>query len=249
MTQPIYAGAGKCDVSKGVAVGVATFTLIPGSGVFNVTVTLFSPYNIDEIHINVVQPPALVATNPTGSLTVAPGQYTFGDPIPGINPSSYTYTIPWSTSAANVIVHMKVCNVVYDHPDHDDENDHDPHDSFDSNDDDDIVTEDPDPVATEKCRIKFKDAFSWFEERLDPSDYASCISEGAVPFEPSKIDSKDFVRALQDFVAQASCTSTCEASIIQALEPCATVKFVGWKKSFEFLSIVTAWQNKCVLPL
>ena len=99
-TLDIYAGAGQCDLTKGVDVGSVTVTYDEDS-------TLTFDYNLEgyvmsEAHIYV----GLDAypTNNSGIETVAPGQYTFTDSELE-NVQNYSVTIPVEETILYVIVH------------------------------------------------------------------------------------------------------------------------------------------------
>ena len=90
-TYDVYAGAGKCDTSKGAFVGTVDVSYIDGD--VNVTYNIIDGYELRETHVY-----AGNAKNPTdkkGKLTVAPGQYTIADDLSG---------------EIYVIAHAVVCN-------------------------------------------------------------------------------------------------------------------------------------------
>jgi hypothetical protein len=86
ITLPVYAGRGQCDETKGEYVGDVT---IDGStGTF--TVVMLSGFHMDAIHIEHDET-GEVAEMPSGSWTVAPGKYDFGDD-PLEQETSYTFS-------------------------------------------------------------------------------------------------------------------------------------------------------------
>ncbi|TNJ46528.1 hypothetical protein KFZ70_13940 [Tamlana fucoidanivorans] len=87
----VYAGAGQCDISKGVKVGTVDVTY--ANGTVEVVYNIDEGYELRETHVYAGK--ADYPTNKKGKKTVAPGQYTIGTGLEG---------------AISIIVHAVVCN-------------------------------------------------------------------------------------------------------------------------------------------
>jgi hypothetical protein len=99
----IYAGAGRCDTSKGELVGEVTIT--GATGTFDIN--MFSGYHLDEIQIeyDII---GMVAENGIGDWTVGPGQYDHVDDSPD-GATSYSFTTGSPIASGTwLIVHLVV---------------------------------------------------------------------------------------------------------------------------------------------
>ncbi len=104
----IYAGAGRCDLSKGAFVGMLT-VFYDGASAF-VSYDLFHPYVLEETHLYIGSD--ILAEDVNGNPTVAPGQYpTIHDNLGGVGSDSYTVT--GLSGAINVVAHVTVAGFEY----------------------------------------------------------------------------------------------------------------------------------------
>lgn len=100
----LWAGAGKCDTSKGTLVG--TVTVDYNNGTANVTFTTTGVYKMVETHLYVGSEP--LARDVNGSYTVAPGQYPtiHGELTSGVQ--SDLYTVSGLSGDIYVVAHATV---------------------------------------------------------------------------------------------------------------------------------------------
>jgi hypothetical protein len=100
---PIYAGAAKCDISKGTLVG--TLNIVYENGTAVVTYSMNQGFTMRETHLHIGSDKFPLDTN--GELTVAPGLYGNKHDLTGA--SSDSYTIPGLSGSIYVIAHAVVC--------------------------------------------------------------------------------------------------------------------------------------------
>jgi hypothetical protein len=101
-TFDIYAGAGKCDITKGTNVG--TLSVVYAGGTANVTFSMDASYYMLETHLYVGSEP--LARNVNNEYTVAPGQYpTIHD---GLNATTDSYTVTGLSGDVYVVAHATV---------------------------------------------------------------------------------------------------------------------------------------------
>jgi hypothetical protein len=102
-TFDVYAGAGKCDLSKGTLVG--TLTVSYTSGTATATFAMTGAYYMTETHLYIGSEP--LARNVNGEFTVAPGQYpTIHGDLASV--SSDTYTVTGLSGDVYVVAHATV---------------------------------------------------------------------------------------------------------------------------------------------
>ena len=106
-TLQLYAGAGKCDLSKGTHVGTATIDYTGGYVTVNYNITT-PGYAMSEAHVYIGCDPY---PTKNGEITVAPGQFNFN---PGGLDHVYSYQVGpiAATGELYVIVHAVVCEEV-----------------------------------------------------------------------------------------------------------------------------------------
>ena len=93
-TFDVYAGAGQCDISKGVKAGTVDVTY--ANGTVDVVYNIDEGFELRETHVYAGDADdAPYPTTKKGKKTVAPGQYTIGTGLEG---------------EVSLIVHMVVCN-------------------------------------------------------------------------------------------------------------------------------------------
>ncbi|MHC4990631.1 MAG: hypothetical protein ACYTGC_06585 [Planctomycetota bacterium] len=101
----IYAGAGRCDTTKGTLVG--TLTVIYAGGLVDVIFTMNDGYEADEVHVYVGS--EILARNVNDEYTVAPGQYPYvADDLAGAS-SHAVMGIP-VTGPFHVVAHAVACS-------------------------------------------------------------------------------------------------------------------------------------------
>ncbi len=100
----IYAGAGKCDTSKGTLVG--TLTVSYDNGTVVVDYQAHPDWGFFETHLYVGN--EKYPLKPNGSITVAPGQYGNSNSFPD-GTSFDSYTIDNLTGDIYIIAHSVVC--------------------------------------------------------------------------------------------------------------------------------------------
>lgn len=99
----VYAGAGRCDISKGTNVGTLTVDYDGSTATVNYSINY--PYNLKETHVYVGN--EILARN-NGFFTVAPGQYPqIQEDLDGAQYSSYTFTN--LSGEVYVVAHAAVC--------------------------------------------------------------------------------------------------------------------------------------------
>jgi hypothetical protein len=98
----IYAGAGQCDLSKGVLVGLLTVDYDGSTA--TVTYNTCGTYYMDEVHLYVGD--EILPRDVNGDFTVAPGQYPYTDDDVATN--SYTFTIDGLSGDIYVVAHAVV---------------------------------------------------------------------------------------------------------------------------------------------
>ncbi|MDH3381679.1 MAG: hypothetical protein OEL54_03170, partial [Flavobacteriaceae bacterium] len=98
----IFAGAGKCDTSKGIKVGTLSITY-SGSTV-NVVFNINAPYAMDETHVYIGNE---ILPRNNGEFTVAPGQYGNLHDLKNVRTDSYTFTNV--SGKIHVVAHAVVC--------------------------------------------------------------------------------------------------------------------------------------------
>jgi len=103
-TYDIYAGAGKCDITKGELVGSLTINYEGGTATVDYDAN--SGYGFFETHLYVGNDK--YPTNPKGKPTVAPGQYGNQNYFE-LGSSSDSYTIDGLEGEIYVIAHAVVC--------------------------------------------------------------------------------------------------------------------------------------------
>jgi hypothetical protein len=106
-TLQLFAGAGKCELSKGTNVGTATVDYTGGT--VTVTYNITTPgYAMSEAHVYIGCEPYPVKN---GANTVAPGQFNFN---PGALDHVYNYQVGPITASGDlyIIVHAVVCEEV-----------------------------------------------------------------------------------------------------------------------------------------
>ena len=98
----IYAGAGRCDISKGTLVGTLTVDYDGSSA--TVTYDVTAPYGLVETHLYIGND--ILASN-NGEFTVAPGQYpTIHDALASV--SSDSYVVEGLSGDIYVVAHATV---------------------------------------------------------------------------------------------------------------------------------------------
>lgn len=114
-TFEIYAGAGKCELSKGTKVG--TLTVVYSAGTATITYQMAGtnsasglPYTLTETHLYVGSEP--LARDVNGEYTVAPGQYPYINLE--MNASSRTYTISGLSGDIYIVAHATVAGFPMD---------------------------------------------------------------------------------------------------------------------------------------
>jgi hypothetical protein len=99
-----YAGAGRCDITKGTLVGDLTVVYDEAAGTATVTFATSGGFTMDETHLYVGND--LLASN-NGEFTVAPGQYPIVDG--DVNSTSNTYVVEGLSGDIYVVAHSVVC--------------------------------------------------------------------------------------------------------------------------------------------
>jgi hypothetical protein len=98
---PIYAGAGKNDVSKGTLVGHAVISIVDGD--VNLEITLESGVELEELHVN------LSEDKPSGNVAKAPGKYNMNSMVEA-GTLSYTFdNFDFAGGDFWIIVHTVAC--------------------------------------------------------------------------------------------------------------------------------------------
>jgi hypothetical protein len=106
---PLYAGAGQCDVGKGIKVGSVSVSYSQGTAVVTFRTTGQNPstgqlYTMADAHAYVGA--AILPTN-NGEFTVAPGQYPQIDSEVR-NATVKTFTFSGLSGAIHVVAHSSV---------------------------------------------------------------------------------------------------------------------------------------------
>lgn len=114
---PIYAGAGQCDISKGILVG--TLSVVYAGSTATVTYTLKGtntatglPYSLKEAQLYVGKDlfPKISTGAQAGEFTIAPGKYPYK--ASNLSGNSYTFTVKDLSGEVYIIAHA----VVYGFP-------------------------------------------------------------------------------------------------------------------------------------
>ncbi len=98
----VYAGAGQCDITKGMVVGTAYVTY--ESGKATVIIDTVSPYFMDEAHLYVGND--ILPVN-GGEYTVAPGQYPYILDL--TEATTATFAVEGLTGEVYVVLHAVTC--------------------------------------------------------------------------------------------------------------------------------------------
>jgi hypothetical protein len=108
-TLKLYAGAGQCDISKGLLAGTVQ-VIYSGSGSVTLIYNMYPGYTLSEVHVYVGYAKyPLFKNGKKTTPTVAPGQYPVG--VTGLNNvTTYTVNYPGTfTGPIYVIAHAVTC--------------------------------------------------------------------------------------------------------------------------------------------
>lgn len=110
---PIYAGAGKCDLNKGIMVGYLLVDYNGSSANFNYQLTGSNPstglpYTLREVHLYAGNKffPVILNGSQAGDYTIAPGKYPYKSG--GLNNQTFNVTVPNLTGDIYIIAHAVV---------------------------------------------------------------------------------------------------------------------------------------------
>jgi hypothetical protein len=105
LSWPIYAGAGQCDITKGIKVG--TLTVDYSGTTAKVTYTLDAPYKLTSTNLWIGNGATAYLPYKNGKYSSAPGQ--FGNLHTLNSVSTDTYTITGLTGPIRIAAHADVC--------------------------------------------------------------------------------------------------------------------------------------------
>lgn len=112
-TFKIYAGAGQCDISKGVYVGNLTIVYAGSSAtvsynLFGINSSTNLPYTLREVHLYVGNEefPKIANGAQAGEYTIAPGKFPYKSS--GLTGSSYSFTVNNLSGSVYIIAHAVV---------------------------------------------------------------------------------------------------------------------------------------------
>lgn len=98
----IYAGAGRCDISKGTLVGYLEVTPTADAGVLEVTYNAFESYLFSQFHLYVGN--EMLALDVNGEPTVAPGQFPIVMEVDGTT-TGQTFLVNVPAGALYLVAH------------------------------------------------------------------------------------------------------------------------------------------------
>lgn len=105
LSWPIYAGAGQCDITKGIKVG--TLTVSYAGTTATITYTLDSPYKLTATHLWVGNGTTAYLPYKNGKYSSAPGQFVNIHTLNSVSTDSYTIT--GLTGPIRIAAHAEVC--------------------------------------------------------------------------------------------------------------------------------------------